>query len=140
MSKFTITFDPPLPRVVAINPPSTLENLDVSAIASGYKTEHNVLYNLDEKVFSYYPATILTILNDIHLEWMLIRGKFTHDVTLSGYTVLEAIFEQDGFQFRDPAWPPTPVGERFDAAYLEGKFRITIATVWGLIQSIQNSA
>lgn len=138
MSEFTITFNPPLPVTAAIEPPSKLEGLDVAAITAGYVIEHDVLYAIDGRVFAYYPSSILTVLNDIHLEWTLIQERGSHDVTLSGYTVLEAIAEQGGFQFRSPAFPPMPVGDIFDATYLEDKFRMAAATVWGLVCSIQD--
>lgn len=138
MSEFLITFDPPLPAAAAIDPPSKLGHLDSAAVAAGYATEHDILYSIDGRVFAYYPASILTVLNDVHLEWTLIRERSTHDVTLSGYAVLEAIFEQEGFQFRSPAWPPDPVGARFDAALLEATFRAAAAEVWGVVRSIQD--
>jgi hypothetical protein len=81
----------------------------------------------------------LTVLNDLHLEWMNIRSRNSHDVTLAGYTVLEAVFEEGGFQFRDPPWPPTPVGDRFDAGYLEETFKTAAGRVWAVVRSIQHS-
>lgn len=139
MSEFSIAFDPPLPTAIIMEPPLRLDELDVGAVRAGYPTEHDVLYSIDRRVFAYYPASILTVLNDIHLEWTLIQERSTHDVTLSGYTVLKAIFEQGGFQFHDPPWPPTPVGAPFDAAYLEDRFQAATAAVWGFVQSIGNS-
>jgi hypothetical protein len=138
LSEFLITFDPPLPAAAAIDPPSKFDDLDPVAVAAGYATEHDIRYVIDGRVFAYYPASILTVLNDVHLEWTLIRERSTHDITLSGYTVLEAIFERGGFQFRSPAWPPDPVGERFDPDCLEAKFREAAAEVWGVVRSIQD--
>lgn len=138
LSEFLITFDPPLPPAAPLEPPLRFEELDSLAVAAAYTIEHDILYSIDGRIFAYYPASILTVLNDIHLEWTLIRERSTHDVTLSGYTVLEAIFEQGGFQFRSPAWPPAPVGERFDTVSLEAKFRAATAEVWGLVRSIQD--
>lgn len=138
MSKFAIAFNPPLPSTVPIDPPLGIGDLNAPAIITRYDTEHNVVYSIDEKKFCYYPSSILTVLNDIHLEWMCIRERRSHDVTLSGYTVLEAAFEKGSFQFFNPAWPPTPVGDRFDTLYLEDQFHLAIAAVWGLVQSIQN--
>lgn len=138
MSEFQITFAPPLPPVVAIDPPMRLDHVDVATITARYRTEHDVLYSIGGMVFAYYPASILTVLNDLHLEWCLIRERGSHDVTLSGYTVLEAVFDKGYFQFRTPAWPSAPVCGRFDAAYLERKFRGAVSEVWGLVRSIQS--
>ena len=139
MSEFQIAFNPPLPAVAAMDPPMRLDDVDVSAVTTGYRIEHDVLYSIGGKVFAYYTASILTVLNDLHLEWCLIRERCTHDVTLAGYTVLEAVFEEGCFQFRSPAWPPAPVCGRFEADYLERKFRSAVAEVWGLVRSIQNA-
>jgi hypothetical protein len=140
VSEFLISFDPPLPDSKAVAPPATLKGVDVEAVSAGYPYEHDVIYTVAGKSFSYYPSSILTVLNDIHLEWMLIQGRNSHDVTLAGYTVLEAAFEQGGFQFREPAWPPTPLDGIFDAAYLEERFEAAVARVWGVIQSLQSPA
>lgn len=138
MSRFLITFDPPLPLAVTAEPPLDLAGVDVIAVAAGYPHEHNILLSIDGRIFAYHPASILTVLNDIHLEWMLIRQRVSHDVTLSGYTVLEAIFERESVQFRNPAWPPAMVGNKFDATCLEDVFQAAAARVWGLVQSIQD--
>lgn len=140
MSRFLITFDPPLPSAVTAEPSLDLAGVDVATVVAAYPHEHNVLISIDESIFAYCPASILTVLNDIHLEWMLIRERVSHDVTLSGYTVLEAIFEQERVQFHSPAWPPAAVGDKFDATYLEDMFQAATARVWGVVRSIQDRA
>jgi hypothetical protein len=140
VSEFLISFDPPLPAAGTTVPPLKLDGVDVAAVVAGYPHEHHVIYSIDGRAFGYCPASILTVLNDVHLEWMLIQGRRSHDVTLAGYTVLEAVFEQGGFQFRDPRWPPAPVGDRFDAADLEDKFKAATATIWSLVCAIQHPA
>jgi hypothetical protein len=136
VSELLISFDPPLPDAPTA-PPLNLTGVDVAAVTAGYPRQHNVIYSIDGRNFAYYPASILTVLNDVHLEWMHIRARISHDVTLAGYTVLEAVFEDGEFQFLDPRWPPTPVGDRFDAALLEDMFKTATDAVWSVVSSIQ---
>jgi hypothetical protein len=137
LSEFLIIFDPPLPPAVIADRPIVLEDVDIRSVSQRYTQDHDVSFAIDGEIFSYYPSSLLTVLNDIHLEWTLIQKRLSHDLTLSGYTVLEASYEHGRFQFHNPAWPPAPVGNPIDAVYLECKFRASTAAIWNLVCSIE---
>lgn len=76
--------------------------LDFKRITENCPSEFDIRYLLDGRRFSYYPASILTILNDLHLELGLFQKRKPHDITLSGYTILRVSFLGEFAVFTDP--------------------------------------
>lgn len=146
MNTFDIRFSPPLRPAEPYPVPGHLADwLSVSFVQhvqAAYPHEHLVQYAVDGEIFAYYPASILTLLNDLDLELALFRRRENHDMTLSGYTVLHVEFQGDLARLFDPTrcdhhQHGEPLGD-FAVADLESKFTSATSALWGLILSIQN--
>lgn len=101
MATFKIEIDPAMPESAQVAPMS-LEDIDAGNVLDHHPEQYDIIYHLDGRSFRYYSADILTILNDLHQEWELVRSRTPHLMTLSGYTVLEITFEGESAVFLDP--------------------------------------
>jgi hypothetical protein len=140
MSSFVIAFVPPLqPKERYAFPPSFSE-LNVERIQAAYSEEHRIEYIVNGEMFTYYPASILTILNDLDLELELIRSREDHLMTLSGYTVLRSEFHDEMTWIidqvaRGPDGHDKVIGD-FPASELEAQFQNALSVVWGVISEL----
>lgn len=137
MTEFAIEFDPKIPGDATGKIDYDLSTLQAKVIMSTIPTEYNLIYVIDGTRFFYYPANILTVLNDLDLELSLVRDRRAHGVTLSGYTVLEIKFENECAHFFDPVggvgYSRRKIGTGVDAAELENELMYSIARVWNYI-------
>lgn len=102
MKPFEIKFDPQIDVNPAKYREGFIEDLDVAAVMASIAGLYNVEYHINGIPYSYYPSSILTVLNDIHLERELMRRRESHHMTLSGYTVLRAEFRGRDIYIFDP--------------------------------------
>lgn len=96
---FKIVFEPPLELLAAIEPPDTLEGVQVPQELRLREHSYSMSYKIHDRTFSYAPANILTILNDIYLERDLIASLNSHMMRLSGYPVVGILIERNIAQF-----------------------------------------
>lgn len=142
MNNFTIEITPDLPQYISSEPISFdyINIIDARVALADYPKYYEIIYHLAGKSFRYYPASILTILNDLHLEWELVRSRVAHSMTLSGYTVLEVSFEGEAALFADPlkqspSGASTLIGEPIWVLGVEEAFRAATERVLGVIRS-----
>jgi len=134
VSTFTIEFEPELPKVKRKTASLSLDCLDFARILTVHRQEYDVTYRIDNRVFSYYPASIATVINDLHQEWELARSRTSHLMTLSGYPVLEIEFEGETALFLDPAQllgfrVRKPIGEPVSPIVIEATFQSALQHV-----------
>lgn len=140
MSSFRITISPPLPYQDVTPSDVLLDDLDYARILLSHTQEYDLTYHVDSFEFRYYPASIITVLNDIHEEWILARQRANHDMTLSGYTVLRIEFEQDNVVFSDPL-PNDQVGYKslnfiFNANVVEEEFLTVLKSIYSFARKV----
>lgn len=128
MGKFTVEIEPSVPPALVVPSKLSLDGLDYNKVLSNIPGEYNIRYYVEEESFTYYPASILTITNDIFLEWELTQKRESHNMTLSGYTVLTMIFKNDYVYFIDPTSVHNEpevrqVGGRFDPYIVENMLK-----------------
>ena len=138
MSEFRIEFDPPVPPAPHRYSKISLDRLQCDQITRAFSQEYDVIYCIDDKQFRYYPASILTVINDIHWEWEFAKRRESHNMTLSGYTVLDLVFTGEKAQFFDPITPSqssgkNPVGSEISAGATEVAFKSALDTLLYLI-------
>lgn len=134
MSSFTIEFKPELPKIKRKTASLSLDGLDFGRILTLHPQEYDVTYRIDHQVFGYYPASIVTVINDLHEEWKLARSRTSHIMTLSGSPVLEIEFEGETAIFLDPSQllgfrVRKPVGEPMSALGVEATFEAALQHV-----------
>jgi hypothetical protein len=139
---FEIIITPPIKYAGISLPPPDFGCLNISRIKRDYQTQHDVWYVVDENIFTYYPTDIITVLDDLTVEWMLAVERKSHDMTLCGYTVLEIRYSGEMARFFDPGarskGGELPVGDEMDSAYIEKVFADIVSTVWGFVLSLSN--
>lgn len=97
--------------------------------------EYNLTYSVSGQRFCYYPSSLATLLNDILWEWQLMKDRKAHQMTLSGYTVLEADFDGDDALIYDPldrvrlGSAARPVGS-LSALEVEYELKSKLDAVW----------
>jgi hypothetical protein len=138
MSVFRIEFDPPVPPAPRPFAPLSWDKLQYQKIAEAFPQEYDIAYWIDDRQFRYYPASIVTAINDIQLELDLIRERNNHYMTLSGYTVLELRFSDGRARFYDPVGvgkdrKDKPIGTDFDATAIERAFKSAIDSLLFLV-------
>lgn len=138
MTVFKIEIDPALPES-AHGEPMSLENINAGNVLDQHRENYDVVYHLDDRAFRYYPANILTILNDLHQEWELVRSRTPHLMTLSGYTVLEIVFEGGAAVFLDPlegsAGEKKRIGDAVWVVAVEEAFRSATEQVLSVVRN-----
>lgn len=95
-----------------------------------YHKEHDIIYFVNDRSFRYYPASLVTILNDLYQELESAQNGESHMMTLSGYTVLEIQFRVGKAIFFDPLRHSLegrnePLGE-FSAAEIVSEFQSAV--------------
>jgi hypothetical protein len=138
MSTFRIEFDPPVPAPWRSYSEISLDRLPYEQIYRAFIQEYDTIYWIDDVSFRYYPASILTVINDIHSEWELIKRRESHQMTLSGYAVLDLFFTREGVQFRHNVGPvgrrrSQPVGATFGASKIETSFKLALDSLLCLV-------
>ena len=135
---FEIDIAPHLP-VVEITPGSVdFSRLDFARIIENVTGEYDIRFIINERRFSYYPSSVLTVLNDLHLELDLFRLRKPHDVTLSGYTILRVRFEDRSAIFVDPVEElhgdvnRATCGDAI-ASDVEQKLQSAVRNVWSVV-------
>ena len=101
MSVFSIRVDPILERPITsfreISPtPQEWELLTT------LPQEYNIMFYVEGKLYCYYPSSLATALNDLLWEWDRAKSCKSHEVTLSGYTVLDIVFHDKIVDIHDP--------------------------------------
>jgi hypothetical protein len=109
--------------------------------AALYETEYNIKYIVIGKVFEYYPSSLSTIYNDIQWEWEKIRNHESHDMTLSGYTVLKLRCVGEVAEIYNPLLRGDPAlrdGTLVSVKMrdLEKKFQIARNSIWRKVVEI----
>ena len=141
MSNFSIFFHPPLPSVEIKTTDLSLEALNVRLVLDKYPVYHSIVYTIDGAKFEYYPASVITVLNDLHLELKMLEERRSHHMTLSGYTVLEVRYQNEMAQFYDPLGPATVgkevwVGKDIPCEAIEMEFMRATLEVVNLVRAI----
>jgi hypothetical protein len=140
MSNFVIEFRPALPPAPGSQGDISLKSVQVDKVLNAFPQPYDVWYDINGSRYCYYPTSILTMLNDIHLEWELIRKRESHNMTLVGYTVLEMTFTGETICFFDPVERAQgrgePIGGEFAADVIEKTFKSALDALWSLIRSI----
>ena len=115
---------------------TSIIDIDVKSINKNYKIEHRLEYRIGKNVFTYYPASIITILNDLDLELCLIKKRISHSMTLSGYEVLRMEIDSDKATLFDPTSRSgsNKIAGVFLVDELESKFQKSIIEVLNGIQ------
>jgi hypothetical protein len=139
MSSFHIEMHPSLPFKREPLGTVDLNGLDWGEILKVIPDEYEIIYYIEGEQFRYYPASIATALNDLLLEWDCIRRRASHRMSLSGYTVLEMAFDEEGVCFFDPiarVRDPgvSPLATPIPIAVVEDIFREVIERVLGLVK------
>ncbi len=136
MTGFSIDINPPL-TIGEYSCPITLEGIDAESVLRNHPEEYDIEYMIGGCSFRYYPASILTVLNDLHQEWGLVRDRIPHAMTLSGYTVLEMDFEGEAVLFYDPVKTSGEtrqrVGEPTWVIAVEDAFRVATEQALGVV-------
>jgi len=127
VSTFIIEFKPELPKIKRKTASLSLGGLDFQRILTVHTQEYDVTYRIDHRLFCYYPASILTVINDLHQEWELARSRTSHLMTLSGHPVLEVEFDGETALFLDPVQllgfrVRKPIGEPISSSAVEATF------------------
>jgi hypothetical protein len=142
MDKFIIEITPELPKLISdeIISSDYINLIDTKVVLAELSDQYEIIYHLAGNSYRYYPASILTILNDLHIEWELIRSRVPHAMTLSGYTVLAIDFVGEAALFADPLDRSTSgaskrIGEPIWVLSVEEAFRIAIERVLRAIRS-----
>jgi hypothetical protein len=140
MNAFNIVFDPPLPEASELRDDLSLSDIDYEKVLQDIPEFYNIQYIINEETFGYRPASIMTVLNDIHLEWSLCRARKSHDMTLSGYPILKAVFDGDEVRFHDLKKLIKLKEERsligiFEAEFIERAFGFSLESILLLIKT-----
>ncbi len=125
MSEFIIKISPELPEIVTHHEIS-LDGIDFARVYKQHPEEYDVIYKIDNFSFQYYPTSIATVLNDLHQEWELVRSRTSHEMTLSGYRVLDMLINGDNVIFENPTISSEnkkQIGESFSILSVEETFR-----------------
>ena len=138
MSSFTIELRPPVPPAPYPQENISLSDLNLRELLDNFQQEYDIIYHIGGKTFCYYPASIVTVLNDIDWELQLIKKRESHLVSLSGYTVLELLFDDGKAVFYDPVErahnsAAKPIDDAFDPINLEKAFKECLDSIWYLI-------
>lgn len=140
MNHFKIMLDPPIPRAPGVYPKISLDMIDLDKTIQAVSQEYNIYYLAAGRYFTYYPASILTIINDIDLEFTLIQKRKSHLMSLSGYTILEMVFTGERVYLFEPfdvlGSEKKPIGAAFEASYIEQAFKVTLDSLWHLIKAV----
>lgn len=137
MSTFSISFKPNIGEVGDCNFPQSISDMDVSSLMVRYPTQYEVSYRIDEIIFTYYPSSIITLINDLWLEFEKLLNRDNHDMTLSGYTVLKMDFKDGKVVFFDPSRDSSSlsqVGDKFDLIDIDIEFRRALSAVWNYVR------
>jgi hypothetical protein len=133
MNNFAIKIEPGLPET-PFHGSISLDEIDAKGILSRHPEKYDIIYNVGGQAYRYYPASILTILNDLHQEWELIRSRKSHAMTLSGYTVLNMDIDGEAVMLRDPlSTIGQPVSDVIWVVAIEEAFREATEKVLGAI-------
>ena len=139
MSSFRVEISPPLPPASCEYEGEDIRELLAEDISQLLQVVCDVRYHVSQRLFCYYPSSILTALNDLHLEWDFVRKRASHDMTLSGYPVLTMFFNGERALFYDPveaARDPdaAPLVGELDGACVEREIKSALDAVWSLIR------
>lgn len=136
-SVFDIEFDPKIRGSHKLYNP-----VDVRSIvpkASYYDIGHyyDVRYVICGERFQYYPAPILSVINDLDLELTLVRDRQSHEMTLSGYAVLNVDFVKDGALFRRiGSRSTTLMCDPIQASHMEMKLSRALSSIYGRLKKM----
>jgi hypothetical protein len=108
---FAVIFEPELPDLGAVAPPSNV-SWTVAYDAADGQRQYDLRYVICGKVVGYHPASLATLLGDLLGELEALQRGGAHSVSMSGYTVLLADRIDDTVTFRDPG----PTAELVGAA------------------------
>ena len=111
--------------------------IDVAAASDRFR-KYDVHYVVDGRVYGYYPASLLTVLNDLAQELELCERRESHEMTLTGYTVLILEFGEAGGTFADPVMRGArltggQIGEPMDPDDICAAFRSAVRDVWSIM-------
>jgi len=136
MSAFEIEIEPAVRESAQSYDPDLIYKLDFQTIEAVFQQEFSLFYSFSGRRFGYYPSSIITIINDVHLEWTNIVSRKSHEIKICGYTVLLMDMEHDIASVFVPSLDDRKeVGMGLDAGLLERKFRSKLNDLYGLIKS-----
>ena len=144
MAEFCIEIEPALPphslSLTAPIPDHPSAVIDVRRIYSAYNIEHTLDYKLSSgHPYRYYPTDILTVLNDLQLELKTMQSREDRDMTLVGYTVLQAMIRGDKVESLQ-ASKGTPSLGLFSLAQIVEALEVALHDVWCFVQHLQQTA
>jgi hypothetical protein len=130
-------------EVIPILAPSSLLDKPVDwnqvnsiAIFRSISQEFSVVYRVNDRSYAYYPSHILTTLGDLNTEWELSLSRTSHEMTLSGYTILNVKFQGGDAIFFDVDQNvelPSATVYRAAAEHVEREFARATSLVWNYI-------
>lgn len=139
MSEFIIRFNPQLGEGTEyVRVP-----LDISPTIEMYDTSHllDIQYEIGTHTFGYYPAAPIVILNDLISELQLVKSRSSHDMTLSGYKILEMDVVGTNVILYDPVATVQngyrkAIERPLDVTKVEQAFEKAIGAVWRLFDEL----
>lgn len=136
MDMFTVQIHPPVDTSQNnLRDPLKSDDINAIAIYRSIKREFDIEYIIAEMVFKYYPSHALTALMDLNYEWELCRQKKDHEVTLSGYPIIDLKFDVGEAIFRDIVWPNSVIG-RVNIINVENELRKATSQMWNVVRKI----
>lgn len=141
MNGFEVEISPPLPSVPDGKCIMSIQDMDLGKIYESFPQEYFIKYHVNDLTYCYYPSSIVTIINDIFWELDLIKERKTHEMTLSGYCVLEMVFENEQVLFFDPVERTknalaSSIADPFAIEAVEKQFKMAANSLSHLVRSV----
>lgn len=131
---FEVPFEPELPDHGTVAPPKKVSWAFAYGVADG-QPDHDLRYMICDKVVSYCPASLAQILTDLLGELEALESGRSHNVSMSGYTVLLAEFAGDKVIFRDPGPDGDAMG-KMPVADVRAALRNASARLWAYLKAL----
>lgn len=133
---FMVKLEPEVLARSALNEPLDFRNIDLISIRRKIDAKFEIIYNVDDLWFGYYPSHTINVLGDLNSEWLSAIHRESHVMSLSGYPVLEVVYHGEYATFFC-SWETDSgryaVGTS-PANHVEREFAAATSALWDYVQ------
>ena len=143
MSRFSISFYPELPREIPDNSEILPAAVDWRRVLNRVTQQFDLEYIVNGRRVRYYPSPIIQTVDDLISELQQIRTRKSHTVLLSGYPVLDVMFEGDLVRFyyaHELAFQQRkPINGAIHAEEIERALQFSLRQVWSVVRAAERA-
>lgn len=144
VSQFAVVFHPPLPSVAPYRGSVSLHDVNWGRVAAVISQTYDVEYIVGVARLRYYPASIITVCNDLYEEWNLMKRREDHVLRLSEYPLLDVRFVGDAVDFFyshefSLGAARKPISGKYDADSVENVVAGAFQSVWSVIKAAERA-